>query len=105
MVKAAIFGLLVATAMPALADTPATAKLASDIRISESRMQAAADSGSYVELAQTYLRAGRTGDAVVAYRAALARDNEMMLTKNGDSVWSHTIARDALALMPQYAAR
>jgi len=95
-----------ATAMPALADAPADAKLAADIRVSESRTQAtSADSGTYIELAQAYLRAGRTGDAALAYRAALTRDNEMMLTKTGDSIWSHKVARDALALMPQYAAR
>ncbi|QDZ07067.1 hypothetical protein FPZ24_05870 [Sphingomonas panacisoli] len=105
MVKAALFVALVATAMPAFADTP-SAKLASDIRITESRTAVASgDSGAYIELAQAYLRAGRTGDATLAYRAALTRDNEMMLTKNGDSVWSHQIARDALALIPQYAAR
>ena len=105
MVKAALFGLLVATAVPAFADTP-SAKLAADIRITENRATVApGDSGSYIELAQAYLRAGRTGDAALAYRAALVRDNEMMLTKNGDAIWSHTVARDALALMPQYAAR
>ena len=105
MVKAAIFGLLVATAMPALADTP-SAKLAADIRIQESRNQAAlSDSGDYVELAQAYLRAGRVGDAVFAYRAALKQDKAMILTKTGDAVWSHEIARNALAVTPQLAAR
>lgn len=103
--KAAFFGIVVATATPAFADTP-SAKLAADIRIQESRNQVApADSGDYVELAQAYLRAGRVGDAATAYRAALKQDNEMMLTKTGDSVWSHEIARNALALIPQYAAR
>ncbi len=104
MMKAALCGIVVATAMPAFADTP-SAKLAADIRVTESRATMAVDSGDYVELAQAYLRAGRISDAASAYRAALRRDNEMMLTKTGDSVWSHEIARNALALMPQYAAR
>ena len=105
MIKALLLGTMALAAMPAFADTP-SAKLASDIRVQESRNQIIpADSGSYVELAQSYLRAGRTGDAVFAYRAALKRDNEMMLTKNGDSIWSHDVARKALALIPQYAAR
>ena len=109
MLKTALFALCIAAAMPAMADPAdgqATAKLAADIRISESRTQIApADSGDYIELAQTYLRAGRTGDAVFAYRAALTRDNMMMVTKTGDSIWSHQVARDALALMPQMASR
>ncbi|WP_294040717.1 hypothetical protein [Sphingomonas sp.] len=107
MVKTVLFALCVTVASPALAaDGQAAAKLAADIRVSESRAQATLrDSGDYIELAQAYLRAGRTGDAALAYRAALTRNNEMMLTRNGDSIWSHTVARDALALMPQYAAR
>jgi cytochrome c-type biogenesis protein CcmH/NrfG len=107
MLKTALVALCVTVAVPAIAaEGQATAKAAADIRISSSRIQIEpTDGGAYIELAQAYLRAGRTGDAVLAYRAALTRDNEMMLTRNGASVWSHRIARDALALMPQYAAR
>jgi hypothetical protein len=108
MLKMALFALCVTATVPAIAapDGQATAKQASDIRISESRARITpADSGDYIELAQAYLRAGRTGDAVFAYRAALARDNLMMLTKNGDSIWSHEVARGALAILPQLASR
>jgi len=109
MLKTALFALCVTVALPAIAAPAggqATAKMAADIRISESRTRVTpADSGDYIELAQAYLRAGRTGDAVFAYRSALARDNVMMLTKNGDSIWSHEVARDALAILPQLASR
>ena len=64
----------------------------------ETRAQIAPrDGGVQIELAQAYLRANRTADAAVAYRRALALDNEMMETRTGDSVWSHQIASAALA--------
>ena len=55
------------------------------------------DGGSYIELAAAYLRAGRTADAMRAFHRALVLDNEMMDTGNGNSVWSHEIARQALS--------
>ena len=106
MLKTAFFAALVATSLPALADTPATTKLAADVRVSETATRLApADGGAYIELAQVYRRAGRISDAVMAYRAALARDNVMMVTPNGGSIWSHEVARAALAHVPQLAAR
>lgn len=88
------------------ADAPATAKLAAEIRVSESVTRLTpADGGAYIELAQAYRRAGRVGDAVIAYREALVRDNVMMVTPNGNSIWSHDVARAALVRGPQLAAR
>ena len=106
MLKQAFFAASILIAAPAMAQSPAAPKPAADIRIVHSRIApTSADGGDYVELAQAYLRAGRTGDAAVAYRAALARDNVMMVTRHGDSIWSHEIARGALAMMPQLASR
>ena len=108
MMKAALFAVMIVIGGPSLAaqaGAPASAKLAADIRVTESRTRITlADSGDYIELAQAYLRAGRTGDAAIAYRAALARDNVMMVTRNGDSIWSHEVARLALARVPQLAS-
>jgi len=109
MMKAAFFGILIAVALPAMAapsDEAAGAKVATDIRVSESRARVVAnDSGDYIELAQAYLRAGKTGEAALAYRAALARDNVMMVTRYGDSIWSHEVARMALKRVPQLASK
>jgi Flp pilus assembly protein TadD len=55
------------------------------------------DGGVYAELAGAYVRAGRVADAMTAYRRVLALDNVMLETRNGDAVWSHEVARKALA--------
>lgn len=54
------------------------------------------DGGAYAELASAYLRAGRTNDAVSAYRRVLKLDNVMLETRSGQSVWSHQVARRVL---------
>lgn len=72
---------------------------ASLIRISslESMTKVApSDGGAYAELASAYWRAGRTADAVVAYRRVLALDNVMLETRSGDAFWSHAVARQML---------
>jgi predicted TPR repeat methyltransferase len=55
------------------------------------------DGGAYAELAGAYVRAGRVADAMSAYRQVLALDNVMLETRSGDAVWSHEVARQALA--------
>jgi cytochrome c-type biogenesis protein CcmH/NrfG len=55
------------------------------------------DGGVYAELAGAYVRAGRLTDAMTAYRRVLALDNVMLETRTGDAVWSHEVARKALA--------
>lgn len=55
------------------------------------------DGGARIELAYAYLRAGRVVDAANAYHRALALDNVMLETKTGDAIWSHQVARQALA--------
>jgi Flp pilus assembly protein TadD len=116
MIKMAILSLLVAAP---LAATPAaavsndgqntatvTAPAGADVRSAEQlALLSPNDSGSYIELAQAYLRADRLADAAAAYRRALKLDNSMMETKAGDAVWSHNIARAALVLFPQMTAR
>ncbi len=62
---------------------------------------APSDGGAYAELASAYWRAGRTADAVMAYRRVLALDNVMLETRRGDSVWSHAAARQMLGLSVQ----
>ena len=59
--------------------------------------ESTADGGAAIEVAGTFLRQGRTADAMTAYRHALALDNVMMVDRFGDSIWSHQIARQALA--------
>jgi cytochrome c-type biogenesis protein CcmH/NrfG len=94
-----------AVAAPATASAqsaPATTTLASY----ETRAQLAPrDGGTQIELAQAYLRANRTADAAVAYRRALALDNEMMDTGHGDSIWSHQVASTMLARITTVATR
>jgi tetratricopeptide (TPR) repeat protein len=55
------------------------------------------DGGAYAELANAYVRAGQMQEARAAYRRVLALDNVMLETPNGDSIWSHEVARRALA--------
>lgn len=63
------------------------------------------DGGAQIELANAYVRAGRTGDAATAYRRALTLDNVMLETRTGDAIWSHQVARHMLAGAPVLAAR
>lgn len=55
------------------------------------------DGGAYAELANAYMRAGQTQNAMVAYRRVLALDNVMLETSTGNAIWSHEVARRALA--------
>jgi tetratricopeptide (TPR) repeat protein len=55
------------------------------------------DGGAYAELANAYARAGQMQEAMTAYRRVLALDNVMLETPTGNSIWSHEVARKALA--------
>ena len=63
------------------------------------------DGGTQIELAAAYQRAGRTADANTTFRRALTLENAMLETPTGDSVWSHQVARQALARDAALAAR
>lgn len=85
-------------AAAALIPTAAFAQTDAGIQSAETRAQLSPrDGGAQIELAQAYRNANRPADAVVAYRRALTLDNEMMETRNGDSIWSHKVAKLALA--------
>ena len=71
---------------------------AEEVRTLESvTRQTPYDGGAFVELAAAYVRAGRPADATLAYRHALALNNVMLETRTGDAIWSHEVARRALA--------
>lgn len=71
---------------------------ADDVRALETVVrQSPRDGGAYIELAGAYVRAGRAADALIAYRRAMALDNVMLETRTGDAIWSHDVARMALA--------
>jgi cytochrome c-type biogenesis protein CcmH/NrfG len=55
------------------------------------------DGGAYTELANAYMRSGRTQEAMAAYRRVLALDNVMLETPTGNAIWSHEVAHRALA--------
>lgn len=63
------------------------------------------DGGAAVELANAYWRTGRTAEAYDTYRRALALNNVMLETKLGDAIWSHEVARRALAHQVRLTAR
>ena len=62
------------------------------------------DGGAYAELANAYMRTGRTQEAMAAYRRVLALDNVMLETSTGNAIWSHEVARRALATTATYTS-
>ena len=106
-----ITSLLVAASLTASASAAASPRDGASLQDAAVRSQEAyvavapTDGGAFIELAQNYARAGRIGEAAGAYRRALALDNMMLVTKAGDSIWSHQVARSALARIPQLSAR
>lgn len=98
MTKSAIFASIAALSLtpPAIAgpvDNSAdqVASLMQAVRVTPR------DGGAYTELANAYVRAGQTQEAQATYRRVLSLDNVMLETATGDAVWSHEIARKALA--------
>ncbi|MBY0521311.1 MAG: tetratricopeptide repeat protein [Sphingomonas sp.] len=112
--KLGIFALLVATplSVPAVAH-PTTPAAASDVRALNytiSYFQAALkrdnrDQEAWLNLGMAYRKLDRTADATTALRHVLALDNIVLQDRNGDDVWSHTLASQALADMQRTAAR
>lgn len=113
MIGKIALGLLVATPLSAPAAAHAQPLSASEIAARQANIawheNAAAvnryDGGVYVELAQAYQQAGRTIDAMNAYRRVMKLNNVMMETRNGDPVWSHEVAKAMLAHEVSLAAR
>jgi hypothetical protein len=110
MIRMVIISLLVAAplAVPAAAAPKDTAILqnAAEVRSLETYTSVAPrDGGAFIELAQAYMRDNRPDQAAVAYRRALALDNVMLVTSAGDSIWSHQVARLALAQVTQFSAK
>lgn len=94
-------------AIPAAAapsNTP-TAKYASITTLESYARVAPSDGGAYIELANAYMRANRPVEAAAAYRRALKLDNVMMVLPNGDSIWSHEVARTALTRVQELTVR
>lgn len=110
MIRMVITSLLVAAplAVPAAASPKDTAiaQNAAEVRSLETYTSVAPnDGGAFIELAQAYMRNDRPAEAAVAYRRALTLDNVMLTTPTGDSIWSHNVARLALARVTQFSAR
>jgi predicted TPR repeat methyltransferase len=98
MIKVAPFWVFVAASVStsALAE-PVDNFSAQAISMEQTVRVSPRDGGAYAELANAYLRAGRMSDAIAAYRQVLALDNVMLETTRGDAIWSHEVARKALA--------
>ncbi|MES2096341.1 MAG: hypothetical protein V4459_06250 [Pseudomonadota bacterium] len=110
MIRYAFLGLIAASALAGSAvaapSGPAMARNAVALRSLETFTRVAPDDGgAFIELAQAYMRDNRTSEAATAYRRALSLDNIMMVLPNGDSIWSHDVARRALARVVQFSAR
>ena len=108
MMKTIALALLVAAplSVPAVASAQSNAYADTHVRHLESAAQLSpSDGGTMIELAQAYAGANRGADAMSAYARALKLDNAMLVTKTGDNVWSHQIARRALAQRPELSAR
>ena len=107
MTRTIALSLLVAAAVSApAAAAPSDTDRALAVQASEARASVnPRDGGAQIELAQAYVRAHRSADAARAYRQALKLDNEMMETRTGDSIWSHQVAKLALARTTTVAGR
>jgi hypothetical protein len=95
-------------AVPAAAaqTNTATAQPAAEVRSLETYTNVAPrDGGAFIELAQAYMRDNRPAEAAVAYRRALTLNDVMLVTPAGDSIWSHKVARLALARVAQFSSR
>ena len=90
--------ILVAGAAVAPAAAAPTRDSAAAVRSLEAASRVSpSDGGVAIELAAAYQRAGRAADANTALRRALTLDNAMLETPTGDAIWSHQVAKRALA--------
>ncbi|MEG3176440.1 hypothetical protein U1872_09380 [Sphingomonas sp. RB3P16] len=95
--KFAITILVAAAAVAPAAATPARDPAAAVRSLETESMISPRDGGVAIELAGAYQRTGRIADANTALRRALTLDNAMLETPTGDAVWSHQVAKRALA--------
>lgn len=104
MVRTFALGLVaVATLSGAASAAPQTADA---VRASEAVAQLSPrDGGAQIELANALVRVGRADEAAKYYRRAMALDNVMLETRNGDAIWSHQVATHMLGNAPQLASR
>lgn len=106
MMKMMALTLLAASlSAPAIAGITETRQSAAIRSLESVARLAPGDGGAMIELASAYRLAGRGADADNAYRQALALDNVMLETKTGDAIWSHQVARRALAQTVALSAR
>jgi DNA-binding SARP family transcriptional activator len=98
MIKIAVFSIFAVTVAATSAYAgPVDNSSSQAISLAEYVRVSPHDGGAYAELAAAYVRAGRMSDAIAAYRHVLALDNVMLETPRGDAIWSHEVARKALA--------
>lgn len=87
-----------ALAAPAAAQAPtAEASLRHQLRIDPDDRMAMAN------LAGLYARAGKTEKAHRLYRGLLGLENVALERANGEPVWSHSLAQDAIRATPKRA--
>ena len=58
-----------------------------------------------LNLASLYMQTGRRDLAADLYREVLSRDNQLMRTSTGETIWSHRLARRELHRAPAVASR
>jgi Flp pilus assembly protein TadD len=63
------------------------------------------DESLLLNLAMAYRYTGRDAEATALYQRVLALDNAELDTANGGTMWSHAVARRALARPMQISAR
>lgn len=95
--KSAIAILVAAAAVAPAAAAPARNPAAAVHSLEVELQMSPRDGGVAIELAAAYQRSGRMADANTALRRALTLDNAMLETPTGDAVWSHQVAKRALA--------
>ncbi len=67
--------------------------------------RAPGDETAWLNLGMAYRELGRTADAHAAFAKVLVLENATLQDRFGNDVWSHQLARTALAKMPQIASR
>ncbi|WP_232280273.1 hypothetical protein [Sphingomonas sp. PAMC 26605] len=95
--KFAIAILVAAAAVAPAAASPARNPAAAVHSLEVESQMSPRDGGVAIELAGAYQRSGRIADANTALRRALTLDNTMLETPTGDAIWSHQVAKRALA--------
>ena len=112
--KMFVIALLVAAPLPVMAAanpvdnsmTPSSATLGRTVAYFETASQRdPRDQEAWLNLAMAYRSMGRTAEAADAFRRVMALDNVVLQDRLGDDVWSHSLARTALAQTPRFSSR